>query len=275
LDQGADTVPPKRRAAVRRSARALGVICVAGAVFGLIRLETTYRPDGRYPKAVAESSPRLWLRLSELRGRTARDAAPLPLPGGVARYGGGVGLGVVGPLSNRLDTAAGFDGHSSDVDAGPGLGFPGRAPFTIEAWVKPLYQPAPFSRIVSKELNVPGRLRQGYDLYVDNFRGFGFERFRDGVAQALVTGRPPAFARYSHIVGEFDGRVMLLWVNGRAITGIRFRFPLSVRPVAQPLRIGRLASRPAAYFLGSLDEVAIYDRALSPREIKAHYRAAR
>src|SRR5262245_28500637 len=72
--------------------------------------------------------------------------------------------------------------------------------------------------------------------------------------------------RWSHVAVTYDGTALRLFenstqVSSRAITG-------SIRRTADPLWIG--GSHPyGEYFRGLIDEVRVYDRALSPSEIRA------
>ncbi len=72
--------------------------------------------------------------------------------------------------------------------------------------------------------------------------------------------------RWSHLAVTFDGATLRLYVNGsqvssRAITG-------TILGTDDPLWIG--GNRPyGEYFQGVIDEVRVYDRALSPSEVRA------
>jgi hypothetical protein len=249
----------------------VGLLVLGGAGVGLYELESNYEPDQSYAEAVTRSSPLAWWRFDELQGPAARDARGHFQ----AQYGGGIGLGVIGPLSNRVDTAASFDGKGSYLSAGDVLDFPGRSPFTIEVWVKPRRQPTPFSRIVSKEVHGIGRPRQGYVLYADNQLGYGLERFRGGRGQSVVSTRPLRTGKYTFVTATFDGQVMRMFLNGRLVASDRYRRPIRLRNVVTPFVVGRLEPpNSTGFFSGSLDELAVYPRALGSNEIAAHKRAA-
>jgi hypothetical protein len=71
-----------------------------------------------------------------------------------------------------------------------------------------------------------------------------------------------------HLAGTFDGANFRFYYNGRLVgTGSGTLGP----PTATPLRIGK--SGDCAPFAGLLDEISIYDRALSASEIQASYAA--
>ena len=77
--------------------------------------------------------------------------------------------------------------------------------------------------------------------------------------------------RWVHVVGVYDGAEVALYVNGvkqartGALTG-------SIANSNIPLRIGGAADY-SYFWRGKMDDIAIYDRALSPAEIQAHYYA--
>jgi hypothetical protein len=82
--------------------------------------------------------------------------------------------------------------------------------------------------------------------------------------------------RWHHIVGQLHPDRIELFLDGQLSES------LSIRPehsdVACQLVLGRLTSRPGTGlsfdrpFIGRLDEVALYDRPLSPEEIRSHSR---
>lgn len=101
--------------------------------------------------------------------------------------------------------------------------------------------------------------------------GFGFAVAAGGIYDGVGTG--PGFwspGRWYHLVGTYDGTAIKLYVDGtligsRAASG-------AVADYGSPLLIGGFANRnsPSIDFTpGMIDEVAIFDRALSASEIQA------
>lgn len=75
--------------------------------------------------------------------------------------------------------------------------------------------------------------------------------------------------RWQHVVAVKDGDAMRLYVNGKLVGEGEDRNEL---PSGLRLLIGRLyPSRNIRPFIGQLDELALYDRALTPEEIKQHF----
>ena len=75
--------------------------------------------------------------------------------------------------------------------------------------------------------------------------------------------------RWQHVVAVKDGHRMRLYINGDLVGEGEDTNEL---PAGLRLLIGRLyPSRNARPFIGQLDELALYNRALSPQEISKHY----
>lgn len=266
----------RRWSALSRPRRGLVLGGIALALIAAVAvgvLEARWKPDRRYEDAVRESSPVAWWRFDDLQGTVARDSAP---PAQNGRYVGQVGRGVEGPLTNRIDTAVSFDGFSS-VILGDRFDFAGRAPFSVEAWVKPrLPQPSPFTRIVSKESFSPGGKRNGWALYFDDSaRIVGFERRNLRRAQSAVSQTRLPDDEYTYLGGTFDGSTARLYIDGREVGNSGSSRPVRMRGNTNPLTIGRLWRPRTAFLAGTLDEVSIYDRALSATEVEDHWTAAR
>jgi hypothetical protein len=77
-----------------------------------------------------------------------------------------------------------------------------------------------------------------------------------------------ALAPRAYVVGTYDGRDLRLYVNGALVADVSVPGP--VDSTRQPLEIGSYAG--AAVWSGTIDEVAVYDRALSASLIGARYR---
>ena len=69
---------------------------------------------------------------------------------------------------------------------------------------------------------------------------------------------------FTYVVGTFDGTSMHLYIDGLDVKSNPSTRPLTASP--DPVSVG--ANLPAV-----LDEVAVYDHALAPERVKAHYHA--
>lgn len=72
-----------------------------------------------------------------------------------------------------------------------------------------------------------------------------------------------------HVVATYDGNNMKIYLNGqeRAST----QYTTAMTPNNDPLEIGARSDSSSYRFLGTIDEVAIFNRALTPEEIGVHY----
>jgi hypothetical protein len=84
---------------------------------------------------------------------------------------------------------------------------------------------------------------------------------------------PYTLRKWQHVVATKDGPHMRLYVNGELVADGE---DASELPAGLRLLIGRLyPSQSARPFIGQLDELALYNRALSPEEITHHYKLVR
>jgi hypothetical protein len=164
--------------------------------------------------------------------------------------------------------ALAFDGVDDWVDCGEGPDLDLTAAATLEAWVYPETLPPAEPMIVGK--------------YYDSF---GLTQYKDGRAWFYVSGGGNNVAgtlpigQWSHLVGTFDGTTMALWVNGERLGAKASKTPTIAH--GGKFLMGVLAADPAAtdpgysgtsYWRGRLDEVRLYNRALTDREAVQHYR---
>lgn len=166
------------------------------------------------------------------------------------------GNGYVAPAAGDSGRAAAFSGDNAnhvrvqDVVAPTG-------PVSVEAWVRP-------SDASARNLFEDGATAQ---LYVSG----GKFQFRHDANAAPVTGATAIVpGTLYHVVGVWDGTTETLYVNG-AVDGTETPAPISVATAAQPtvyIGYGRNAS---AAFRGTMDEVALYDSALSAGKVAARY----
>lgn len=209
---------------------------------------------------------------------TAAQAGCVDPPTGLAAWWGGDGNAgdVFGtyPGSRQGDTAFvpglvgeafSFDGTGDRVDVtGANLGNLGGAPFTVAFWLKPAVSPVAQAYLVGRSNPDAG---QGWDIRQE---GLGLRVVGvDGWAVNIVTTDVLTIGEWHHVAltGAVDagsGDEVVLWVDG-AVAGSCGRS--SVGPTSNPLRFGMTTNFGGAAFEGLLDEVQLYDRALSGGEV--------
>jgi hypothetical protein len=226
-----------------------------------------------YPAVVEADTPLSYWRFGEASGTVAADQ----MGATAGTYAGGVTLGATGAIAGDSDTAATFDGSSGYVDMGTGFAFGGTAAMSYEVWVKPNAADAAARRFVSKETN--DGAREGFLMAyagsgVDADSGaptglMSFERWGSGgvdsVDEYLTVGV------YQHVVVTYDGATMSYYLNGVLATSTAST--RVIKTLADPFRVATYSDSPAAAdcFGGTIDEVAVYDHALSAARVALHY----
>lgn len=231
-----------------------------------------YDPVGvpTYDDVVLGDSPIDYYRLGESTGPTAYDLGSGASNG---TFGSAVLLGEPGLLANSADTAVTFDGTAdSFVDTGVTTMTGG--PFSVEAWVNATSVGTAGQRIVVKdEVGVTGEWLLWFNQGALRFQVRDAANANWVIAEAPTT---PAAGTTFHVVGVFDGTDAILYVDGIEVA----RVPLgsaTTNTNALPVTIGA-DSDPVSprdhIFDGTIDEVAIYQSALTATQIQEHFDAA-
>lgn len=175
---------------------------------------------------------------------------------------------ILGPIwvTSGQDHVLQFDGLDDYVDCGNGPGLDIRGPMTLAAWVRPVSVPA-------KEPGIVGKHFQSYALTL--YRGGCWWYISSGGNNLSV---PLRSGRWHHLLGTFDGQTMNLYLNG--VRRARGKSKYQTVRSGKNFLMGRIVPDPNAqhaadqargHFQGMLDEVKVYNRALSLREVVAEY----
>jgi serine/threonine protein kinase/Tfp pilus assembly protein PilF len=163
-----------------------------------------------------------------------------------------------------------MDGQDGFVEAGSTSNLDDLTELTIEAWVMlntgPAYRIERFVTIAVPDSNVPKAV-----LRIEGGPGdVGHLHFYMGINrefQHLLSEEVPGTGSFHHVTGTYDGSVMRLYLDGEEVG----KWAVS----------GEVASGESYVFMSSneepldglLDEVSIYNRALTAGEIQAIYEA--
>lgn len=221
---------------------------------------------GPYANEVRADTPVLYLRLGETSGDVARDELgehPGKLPAK------GVTLGALSAVVGDANAAVSFDGRSV-VTLPSGLDFSGKAPFTVELWAKPSgdSDPTGYGFVVDHQSYDP---RIGYTLRVSAF-DVAFERWAGGTTfgSNATSNEPVSMDAWHHIAATFDGSNLELYVDGRAVASNGV--PTEMPPMTGSWSVGGPNCECSTHFFtGQLDEFALYDHALPPARVRAHF----
>lgn len=200
-------------------------------------------------------------------------------PSGAPRDAAGYGITAM----HRLD----FDGVDDFVHVGDAepLAFGDSHPLTLEAWIRP--KPSRVLSSIAGRLDVRSggeRLRGSYLLGLEADQSLAFHIVVDSAHESDPTdpSAPPTRTRrvvsirspvkigadaWSHVAATFDGTVVTLLVNGRAVVrgSVSGRTPRAHGPFLIGARLQD--GQPTWFFHGSIADVRVWSTARTDREI--------
>jgi hypothetical protein len=210
-----------------------------------------------------------WWKFDEGEGTIAKDSS--------GKGNDGTIIGATWTKKGKSGSALLFDGKSY-VDCGNDKSLDITTDFTIEAWVKRTDYNEAKPKAVT--LVKKGMWHGGWQTYIfPHFLAISSDglKMAAGGADGVYYRRFPSGKYYPfyHIVitgekGE-SGNQLKFYVDG--VLGKTSVVKGGLNISKSPLVIGAYASAEADYFIGIIDEVRIYNRALSGEEVKAHYDA--
>ncbi|HEY3000540.1 MAG TPA: LamG-like jellyroll fold domain-containing protein, partial [Acidimicrobiales bacterium] len=208
---------------------------------------------------------------------TVANAPPTAPPGRVASFGFDEGTGTAagdrsgtgngGTVSGATWTSAGrrggalaFDGVNDLVTVADAPSLDLTSGMTVDAWVRPT-RVSDWSTVVLKERGTNGL---AYGLYAanDQTRAAGYVNI-GGDKVAAGTAATPTNA-WTHLAVTYDGANLRLYVNGAVVRTVAVTGPIATS--ANALRIGG-NNVWGEWFAGTIDEVNVYNRALTAAEV--------
>ncbi len=224
---------------------------------------TSSQADLSYSQIVRNDYPVSYWRLGELNGTTAYDRINV----NNGTYKNLPSLGAKGLIpTDQINNAVSFDGVKNQVKiATTSASINPINAVSLEAWIKPAAIPTAgsFTSIISKSGNYSLQFN-GPQLEFLIYIG-GVKKRLQALSGAVVTGNT------YHVVGTYDGVTQKLYVNGSLIVSK----PLtgSIGTSTTNLLIGSWDSG-SEVFKGIIDEVAIYNTALSSTQVQQHFTSA-
>jgi hypothetical protein len=239
-------------------------------------------PTG-YVSTVLADTPIAYYRLDELSGSVAHDAV-----GGNDGTYFNVTLGQPGYSVIDPDPAIEVNGQDSYVGniSGTAINFEGtnNSSFSLELWANGPADQSGDAALIAKGTGPFGDSANEQfciDISQGNYRFYSRAATEDGAEvpnyQALASVGPDGAWHY--LVGVYDSQAnqLYLYVDTNLVAQASSP-PGGPLPSKQPISFGSKRSGAGAIydlaFNGLLDEVAIYNKALSPAQILAHYQAA-
>ncbi|MCL5097161.1 MAG: immunoglobulin domain-containing protein [Candidatus Omnitrophica bacterium] len=218
-----------------------------------------------YKDAVMADQPIHYYPLDETNGTVAADLGSQNSGGGT--YTGGITLGrdSVTPGMGKAAFFDGLDGTFVDL----GLFHPGNS-VTLEAWVNMASDAsATYKAIVA-------RWDGSYEMDTTGTDVGNLVIHNDSNAFGLVqTAKPLVRGQWYHIVSVFANGVLTIYLNGEQGTSQEIGGVLQDLGLNTPDRVLIGATRTGIFgWRGLITQVTIYDKGLTPGQIRAHYRAA-
>jgi hypothetical protein len=140
--------------------------------------------------------------------------------------------------------------------------------FTLEAWVYPTTLSTPWRSVIFKEDATANR--QAYSLYASNGSAFPTVEVGNPAGSGVITKAGSATISantWTHLAATYDGSALKVYKDGTLIGTQSLTGTLTTS--THPLKIGGNAIYWNEWFEGRIDEVKLYDRALSATEIAA------
>jgi hypothetical protein len=164
----------------------------------------------------------------------------------------------------KANSAMSFDGVGDYIDCGNDSSLNITDAITISAWVKFKDNSNDYRRIVTKNRVSSYCLRTAFAP--DNKIEFCLHI--NGEIRSILSS-PTITGQFNFITATYDGSVMQLWVNGILQSDTKY-ISGNIGTDNDNVLIGKRQGV-NAYFQGSIDDVRIYNRALSQEEITLLY----
>src|SRR3989338_6275013 len=190
----------------------------------------------------------------------AKDSTPY------ANNGTVTGATLTTDRKGTANKAYSFNGTTDYVDAGSGASLNITTAITLEAWVKPSAFGADPRDIISKH-----GADEAYILRYLDATHWSFQLY-DSSWKSVSSDANTITDTWVHLVGTWEsGGSMKIYVNGvKQASETAFTGPIRISAVT--VAIGRMSGAGGAeYFGGLIDDVRVYNRALSATEITALY----
>lgn len=218
-----------------------------------------------YTDAVLNDSPLLYWHLDETSGTTATDASPNSRPG---TYNASPTLGAQGLVDDGGAVTLNGTSHYISRASESALNFAGTAAMSLECWVKFSTIDAGFRRLFSRE----NTTADGYFIYMNLTDGLRFERDVAAGGGNTIGNWHPNVGDWHHVVATYDGTNMRFYIDGVLNAGPTGSAG-SMLTFTQEFDVGR-NSKGGDFTVGTVDEVAVYNTALSAARVALHYSLA-
>lgn len=167
-------------------------------------------------------------------------------------------------VKGKFGNALSFDGNDY-VEIAHSVSLSPRNELAVEAWVNPAEMKV-WQRIISKTPHP----NTDYSLFFGKEKNIGFS-FKSGkIARTVYSGKNSlCIGSWYHVVGTYDGKCLKLYLDGKLVNKVSVQEKINAHDGV--LRIG--GDPKGDNFKGIIDEVSIYNKALTATEVWEHYQA--
>lgn len=251
-----------------------GLTLAAGdqAVIDVAERELRLGESAPYSTVITDAAPVAYWKFDETSAASGIADSMGLLPAAV--WSGGLEtVGVAGALSEG-GLAVAPDGDGAQI-ASAALNFLGGVPFSVECWYKPevgIQGDATFRRIISSEWN--DGANQGWQCSAKGTGELQFQRFDATGNDTLSATVTWGYGSWHHIAFVFDGATYVIYLNGVAVASTTPASP-AVLKAGAPATVSLFQRDTDAgiALIASVDDMSVWDRALSAAEVSLHYQS--
>lgn len=233
---------------MQRITKQLWIVLVIGLFLGSFASQTLAEEKGLVG----------WWKFDEGEGTVAKDSS--------GKGNDATIHGATWTKKGQSGNALFFDGKSS-VNCGNDASLNISDEFTLEMWIKVSEQATMAYTLIKKSM-----WAHGWQTYIQphfivvSSKGFGNKIYR----RKFPVGKFYPFYHIAITCGKSDtGKELKFYVDGAL--GKTFPVTGGLKTNSSPVIIGAYASNESDFFKGIIDEVRIYNRPLSAKEVKTHY----
>lgn len=222
-----------------------------------------------YTGTVLNDNPIGYWRLGEPSGTTAYDASGNGYHG---TYNGGFTLAQAGPIVSDNNTSTLFNGTTGNVSIPSSFSMTNFANFSVECWVK--LTSATFAQSPRLVANSHSDVDfHGFELYfLNNAASINFVAGNGGSSANANWVNAFAAGTWYHIVGTFNSSTLTVYVNG--VSRATASLSGNINTPNSNLALAYADTYNGDFLPGNLDEVAVYNYALTSTQVTNHYNAA-
>ncbi len=153
--------------------------------------------------------------------------------------------------------------------------------YSVEAWIKPqapVNDPAGAAVIFEEPWGAPQLVIRTGSSGVKV--AFFFATSRSSPLYEVVSTSEIPLGQFSHVAGTWDGTTLRLYINGiltnqntPGVSPVPSGCPFYIGGMYNPVEANNSCHYVGQFFNGLIDEISLYNRALSASEIQADYRA--